>query len=137
MADFVTELISSEVHYSGFNLLLLAPSHTPRTSPPGNDSLAQATSQGALQYDVSHLSNGGAGKPIMSIPVSQRPCGCNGISNGVPNDVDPFTGTRGSEWPKVVQGRKMLSDILAKHEEEDVLIERLFGLLRYVRFLLG
>ncbi|KAF8488578.1 NRDE protein-domain-containing protein [Gautieria morchelliformis] len=133
MSDFVTELTTSEVRYAGFNLLLLAPSHISRTSRSGDDPLAQATSLGTLQYDATLLSNGGAGNPIASIPGNQQTCGCNGISNGVPNGVDPFTGTRSSEWPKVVQGRENLSDILAKHEEENVLVERLFGLLRYVR----
>lgn len=122
----MAELTSSEVRYSGFNLLLLAPSRLSCTTP---NTTTQAS--GSF-YDAHFLSNGGAGNPIASIPIYQHSCGCDGISNGVPIDVpDPFMGTqRSSEWPKVVQGREMLSGILTTYENENVLVEQLFGLLR-------
>lgn len=127
MSGFVTELIGSDVRYSGFNLLLLAPSHIPRTNPSAQDASLER-----IHYDIAFLSNGGAGKPIVSYPLPQQSCGCNGISNGVPHGAgDSFTGVQnGAEWPKVVQGSKMLSDILATCEPEDILVDRLFMLLR-------
>jgi uncharacterized protein with NRDE domain len=123
MSNFVTELISSDVHYSGFNMLLLAPSHISRT---------QNTPLRKIHYDVALLSNGGAANPIVSHPILRQSCGCNGISNGVPDGAsDPFTGVQScSEWPKVAQGCTMLSDILATREQEGILVERLFELLR-------
>lgn len=129
ISDFVAELTSSEVRYSGFNLLLLAPSRIPYTIPSGDNPIAQGTS---VRYDARFLSNGGAGNPIVSVPIHQRSCGCSGISNSVPiGSPDPFTGVQSSsEWPKVVQGREMLSSILAMQENENILVEQLFGLLR-------
>lgn len=131
ISDFVAELISSNVRYSGFNLLLLAPSYISRTDPSGANRIVQDTSPRNFHYDVTFLSNGGGGNPIASHPMPQMSCGCDGISNGVPNGGhDPFTGVQIiSEWPKVVHGREMLSAILAAHEEESVLVERLFELL--------
>ena len=129
MSDFVAEVTNSPVRYAGFNLLLLAPS---RTNSSGENPTAQATSPGKLHYDAEFLSNGGGGNPIISVPTCQPSCGCEGISNGVPiGSPDPFTGLQGNlDWPKVVQGREMLSAILAKHVNENALVEQLFELLR-------
>lgn len=52
LKEFVRELLTSDTPYSGFNLLLLSPSHQDGSS--------------LLGYDAALLSNGGATKPIVS-----------------------------------------------------------------------
>jgi hypothetical protein len=109
-------------------MLLLAPSHADMsTDKDGADDIAGRK----LRYDAAFLSNGGAGNRMVSLPLSGNSRVCGGISNGVSSGMDPFTGLKtGSEWPKVVQGREMLSDVLSNCESENTLVEGLFNLLR-------
>jgi len=117
LKEFVQELLTSDTPYSGFNLLLLSPSRR-------GGSLI-------LHYDAALLSNGGAGKPISSLPLFRDSSVCGGMSNGTHDGRDTFTGEfREAEWPKVAKGRQLLSEILAKPRSEEDFIEDLFGLLR-------
>ncbi|KIJ55032.1 hypothetical protein M422DRAFT_64180 [Sphaerobolus stellatus SS14] len=119
LKELVIELLASETPYSGFNLLLLEPGRE-------NDS-------GLLRYNAALLSNGGAGGPIMSLPLSTTDSTvCGGVSNGTHDGRDTFTGEiLEPEWPKVAKGRQMLSEVLARERSEEDLIEDLFELLRY------
>ena len=105
--------------------MLLAPKR------PDDPLTCNDTGRLPLQYDAAILSNNGAGNPITTVPSFMPSLAWGGISNGVSSGVDPFTGFKtDSEWPKVVQGRDLLSDVLVKSENEDMLIEGLFAMMR-------
>ncbi len=103
--------------YAGFNLVLFSPS---------------GTAGEPLSYDGSTVTNSGGGGVITSRPLSSEERCVGGVSNGI-DTLD------GQTWPKVVQGRGTLTDLLnskatreTEEEEEEELIEELFSLLRYV-----
>ncbi|KAF8576886.1 hypothetical protein K439DRAFT_1397035 [Ramaria rubella] len=126
LSEFVTELTNSEARYSGFNLLLLAPSHVPPNSEIGPDASSKD-----FRYNAAFLTNGGAGNPVVAVSHPELDGVCGGISNSSWNRIDPYTGLQVDlEWPKVIQGRRLLSNVLYKHSSENVLIEELFGILR-------
>ncbi|GJJ15816.1 hypothetical protein Clacol_010094 [Clathrus columnatus] len=119
LSQYAKELTTAETPYSGFNLLLLSSS-------------AKSDESSQLQYDFKILSNNGAGGTIEVVkPSSDNSNSCFGMSNGSPNGEDPFTSERkNTEWAKVSQGRQLLHDISAQHQDEAQLVEALFSLLR-------
>lgn len=126
--DKFIETIPEDAKYSGFNLLMFAPS--------------SSSSSGGVEFDAGLLTNHGASKPLSYRPLQSDECSCGGLSNGV-------DGAGASEWPKVVTGKDAFRKALSDWEEEqrngrnggdngrraseeaseDDLVERLFDLL--------
>ncbi|KAL0574880.1 hypothetical protein V5O48_007092 [Marasmius crinis-equi] len=111
-----------DAKYSGFNLLLLAPSATPAQA---GDPVADLD----LQYKGCLVTNGGACGPIASRPLSAKERSCGGFSNGV-------DGKGGAEWPKVKRGLRDFENLISqltqasdKQADESELADRLFELL--------
>lgn len=130
LEGFVNELLASDTPYSGFNLLLLSPSFASHTAMSGEEA------DRSLRYNAALLSNGGAGNLIVSLPLFGDSNRCGGMSNGTHDGRDTFTRERGQpEWPKVAEGRLLLSQVLAKPQSEEELIESLFCLLKPVMLL--
>jgi uncharacterized protein with NRDE domain len=100
----IDALISSDLKFAGFNLLLFTPS----------------ASQG-LSYDATLLTNGGGGNPITSRPATLTERRCGALSNGVDGD----------EFPKIKHGVMGLNNILTRDTASDdmALAEDLFELL--------
>jgi hypothetical protein len=114
--------------YAGFNLLLLEPL-------PGTGATPM------LGYDARLLTNGGGDGRIRARMLSPDEYACGGMSNGV-------DGEGGESWPRVVQGRAALRNILELDDDEGKeqgtpggpeiadadsrLAERLIELLTYV-----
>lgn len=100
--------------YAGFNLLLLEPLAPPSAPTADADTLA---------YDARLVSNGGGGGgPISSRALTDAERACGGVSNGV-------DGRGGDQWPKVVQGRDELGNVLAELSRGPEMDERLAGRL--------
>ncbi|KAI0301125.1 NRDE protein-domain-containing protein [Multifurca ochricompacta] len=89
LASEVSALMGQKTAYAGFNLLLLEPL-------PFTDRLA---------YGARLVTNGGGGGKIQGRELNEGECISGGISNGV-------DGQGGDSWPKVVQGREMLENVL-------------------------
>jgi uncharacterized protein with NRDE domain len=98
LASATTALTAEDTSYAGFNLLLLEPH--PRLPTTGTD-----TDTDTLTYDARLLTNGGGGGHIRTRTLSDDERACGGISNGV-------DGQGGDVWPKVLQGRAALRNIL-------------------------
>lgn len=99
--------------YAGFNLLLLEPLAPPSAPTADADTLA---------YDARLVSNSGGGGPISSRALTDAERACGGVSNGV-------DGRGGDQWPKVVQGRDELGNVLAELSRGPEMDERLAGRL--------
>jgi len=125
LPKFIDELTESDMRYSGFNMLLLSP-HAELISAEGSDEPSMT-----IHYEFGIVSNNGAGKPIVQAPLIQDSCACGGMSNGTLDGHDTFTGEpHHYPWPKVVQGRDLLSEIVDADHTEEALVEDMFGLLR-------
>ncbi|KAG8902808.1 hypothetical protein FRB99_004107 [Tulasnella sp. 403] len=101
--------------YAGFNMLLLEP-----------------CTIGSLGYRGQYVSNGGGGGVITSRPLDDDEIACGGITNGI-EALD------GRSWPKLVQGKKLFSELLDKWRDEPEtmpteggMVELLSTLLKYV-----
>ncbi|KAI9465003.1 NRDE protein-domain-containing protein [Lactarius psammicola] len=108
--------------YAGFNLLLLEPL------------ASSSASTYTLAYDARLVSNGGGGGPIHARAPTDAERACGGMSNGV-------DGHGGDLWPKVVQGRDELGNVLdelsrgpemEEPDEDERLAGRLIELLTCV-----
>lgn len=103
--------IPRDTKFAGFNLLLFEPEQE----------------EDGLRFEVSFVSNGGAGGELTSRPLSPEEQSCGGMSNGV-------DGKGANEWPKVVHGTKALDTVLKEipvGEEDTQIAERLFRLLSW------
>jgi len=116
LASHAAALTRQNTPYAGFNLLLLEP---------------LAPSSDALAYDARLVSNDGGGGPIRARALTDAERACGGLSNGV-------DGRGGDQWPKVVQGRDELGNVLDKLsrkpevDDERLLAGRLIELLTCV-----
>lgn len=110
----MNNLITENVSYAGFNLLLLAPT--------------TETSEDVLSFSATYVTNSGGGGTIRARPlvISERQCG--GLSNGV-------DGHGANEWPKIQVGTRAFQDIvqaISVDTPEDEITDKLFELLAYV-----
>jgi len=94
LASDAAALTRQTTRYAGFNLLLLEPL---ASSFPASAS--------TLAYDARLVSNGGGGGSIHARAPTDAERACGGMSNGV-------DGHGGDLWPKVVQGRDELGNVL-------------------------
>jgi hypothetical protein len=118
LASDAAALTRQNTPYAGFNLLLLEPLAS--SSAPAD----------TLAYDARLVSNGGGGGgAIRSRALTDAERACGGLSNGV-------DGRGGDLWPKVVQGRDELGNVLDKlsrgPEMDECLAGRLIELLTCV-----
>ena len=130
MEEFVDMYTGSDLKYGGFNLLILSPSH----SGPGSHSGSLSNGLPPLEYRSALLSNNGPRGQIISAPSLNPEERVGAISNA------SGLGTSCPDWPKVKQGKHILGEILESteegygssgHEDEEALIEKLFGMMRY------
>lgn len=96
LASDATALTRQNTRYAGFNLLLLEPLASFSASPDADKPAA---------YDARLVSNCGGGGPILSRELTDAERACGGLSNGI-------DGRGGDLWPKVVQGRDELGNLL-------------------------
>ena len=109
-------IVSKNIQFAGFNLLLLAPRHLP-------DGHAEA-----LSFDAAFVTNSGGGGPISARGLSDPERHCGGMSNGIDQHGASY-------WPKIQHGTRMFSDVLDSLTEDVTdlaLSERLFDLLACV-----
>ncbi|KAH9035605.1 NRDE protein-domain-containing protein [Lactarius hengduanensis] len=93
LAHDAAALTRQTTRYAGFNLLLLEPL------------ASSSASASTLAYDVRLVSNDGGGGPIHARAPTDAERACGGMSNGV-------DGHGGDLWPKVVQGKEELGNVL-------------------------
>ena len=117
LEDEVGAIVPRDTRYPGFNMLILAPSRENPTS---------------LSFDVSLVTNGGAGGTITTRALSEAERRCGGISNGV-------DGKGANQWPKVQHGVKQMNALLEnvpRDLEEASLVDSLFEILAWVPVIL-
>jgi len=95
--------------YAGFNLLLAAPSKA-----------------GLQTFEVARVTNSGGGGRITSRPLREDERAFGAMSNGV-------DGLPGGEWPKVIEGRERLQQILEMGLDEEGMIQAMFDALGVCR----
>lgn len=144
LEDEVGKVVSPDAKFAGFNLLLLAPappsvSTIPKETLEAHERELELTAEETtvhsrdqkLSYDAMLVTNHGGGGPLQArrlIPT-ERACGC--ISNGI-------DGKGGNEWPKVRRAVSSFDDVLKNYSpnsdlvSENLLVEKLFGILVYV-----
>ncbi|KAH9080276.1 DUF833-domain-containing protein [Lactarius deliciosus] len=93
LAHSAAALTRQTTRYAGFNLLLLEPL------------ASSSASASTLAYDARLVSNDGGGGPIHARAPTDAERACGGMSNGV-------DGHGGDLWPKVVQGKEELGNVL-------------------------
>ncbi|KAI9443438.1 DUF833-domain-containing protein [Lactarius indigo] len=93
LAGDAASLTRQTTRYAGFNLLLLEPL------------ASSSASASTLAYDARLVSNDGGGGPIHARAATDAERACGGMSNGV-------DGHGGDLWPKVVQGKDELGNVL-------------------------
>ncbi|KAH9038322.1 NRDE protein-domain-containing protein [Lactarius pseudohatsudake] len=93
LAHDAAALTRQTTRYAGFNLLLLEPL------------ASSSASASTLAYDAQLVSNDGGGGSIHARAPTDAERACGGMSNGV-------DGHGGDLWPKVVQGKEELGNVL-------------------------
>ncbi|KAF9508311.1 hypothetical protein BS47DRAFT_1366016 [Hydnum rufescens UP504] len=118
----------------GFNLVVFEPYTSPTSQPavPGG----QLSEEVILSYEAALVTNSGGGRRITSRPIGrlipgptmeEGPVGnggeedsesrCGGISNAIDGSAVDAMGSS-EPWTKLSQGRKLFSEILAKHHHD-------------------
>jgi len=117
LTDQIGKIIPKDAKYAGFNLLLLAPAITL--------SLNDDSTKEILSFDGIIASNGGTDGTISSRTLTPEERHCGGMSNGL-------DGQEGHDWPKVVQGIKLLSGLLqsiTSDTPESTIVENLMKIM--------
>ena len=129
----IQKLLDLEQRFAGFNLLAFAP-HISKSEPdPDPESGSGSEGSWRLSYDVTKLSNGGGGNPIVSRSLTDEERKYGVMSNGV-------DGEGGDEWPKVQDATRSLRELLrddferaddpsSRRKSDEELAEELFGIL--------
>jgi len=114
LEDEIGKIVPEDAKFSGFNLLLLAPS-----------SSSSQQRQQPLRFDAALVTNHGFCGTLTSRPLSSEERGCGAISNGI-------DGAGGSEWPKVKHVTQDFASALQsmpRDATEAELVDRLFNVL--------
>ena len=125
----IKKLLDLEQRFAGFNLLAFVP-HISKSEPR-----SESESEGSwrLSYEVTKLSNGGGGNPIVSRSLTNEERKYGVMSNGV-------DGEGGDEWPKVQDATRSLRELFkddferaddpsSRRKSDEELAEELFGIL--------
>ncbi|OBZ68641.1 Transport and Golgi organization 2 [Grifola frondosa] len=118
LQDEIDEIVSQNVKYAGFNMLLLTP-------PPCTADVGER--ERPLSLDAAFVTNSGGGGTITARMLSDEERRCGGMSNGVDHHG-------ASEWPKVKHGIQALNEVLNSLPQDisdSDLAERLFTLLTW------